>query len=339
MDYWALLKEIGQGRVPRLLLLHGPEPFLLDDALAQVTRSLFSDPTTASLNRELLDARETTVAVLVRAALTLPFMAPTRLVAVKTAQALPAKGSEPLAEYAKAPNPSTCLLLLADERLKADGRERKADHWLLKTLPPSAVVEARPLSGPSLVAWLKSRAAASRIELSEEAARLLVQWVGEDLGALAGELEKAGLYASATNPRVDLDEVRAVVGEHRLRRTFELTRALEHRELGRALVLLDELLAAGEEPLAILGQLTRELRLTWLAKGWASQGQSADQVARSLRRPQHAAQALLSRATALSTAALSRGLGQCWETERRLKSGGLPRPEIAALLTDLCAGG
>jgi len=339
MDYWALLKEIGQGRVPRLLLLYGHEPFLLDDALAEATRAIFPDRGTAPLNRELLDGRETSVAAIVRAALTLPFMAPSRLVAVKSAQALSAKEGAPLAEYAKAPNPSTCLLFLADEGLRADGRERKADHWLLKTLPPAAVVEARPLSGRSLVAWLKSRAAASGMALSDEAAQLLVEWVGEDLGALVGEIEKAGLYASAANPRVGLDEIRAVVGEHRLRSTFELARALERRELGNALVLLDRLLAAGEEPLAILGFVTRELRLTWIAKGWAGQGRSVEQVARALRRPQHAVETLLSRATALSTTALSRGLRRCWETERRLKSGGLPRPEIAALLTELCAGG
>lgn len=339
MDYWTLLKEIGQGRVPPLLLLHGPEPFLLDDALRELTRVLFPDPSVAALNRELLDARETGVDAIVRAALTLPFIAPTRLVAVKGVQALSVKGSEPLAEYAKAPNPSTCLLLLADGGLRADGRERKADHWLLKTIPANAVAEVRRLSGPPLVSWLRSRASANRIELSEEAAQLLVQCVGEDLGTLVGEVEKASLYASATNPRVDLPEVKAVVGEHRLRSVFELTRALERGELGHALALLEWLLAAGEEPLAILATLTRELRLTWLAKEWARQGQSAEQVARSLRRPRHAAQALLSRANALSPEALSRGLSRCWETERRLKSGGLPSPEIAALLADLCAAG
>jgi DNA polymerase-3 subunit delta len=339
MDYRTLLKEIGHGRVPPLLLLHGPEPFLLEDALTQVTRVLFPDPSATALNRELLDGAETTVPAIVQAALTLPFMAPTRLVAVKRVQELGVKGREPLADYAKAPNRSTCLLLLADEGLRADGRERKADHWLLKTIPPTAVAETRRLSGAPLVAWLRNRATANGVELSEEAAQLLVQWVGEDLAALVGELEKAALYASPTNPRVDLPEVRAVVGDHRLRSIFELTRALERRELGHALALLERLLAAGEEPLAILGMVTRELRLTWLTKEWTRQGRSAEQVARLLRRPPHAAQSLLSRANALSSEALSRGLSQCWETERRLKLGGLPRPEIATLLADLCAAG
>lgn len=338
MDYWTLLKEIGQRRVPPLLLLHGPDPFLLEDALTLVGRALFPDPSLAGLDRELLDGEDAAVDAIVRAALTLPFMAPTRLVAVRRAQALSQKGSEPLVGYAKTPNPTTCLLLLADERLGAD-RDRRTDHWLLRLLPPAVVAEARRLTGAALIGWLKNRAAASHIELSEDAAQLLIQSVGDDLGALVGELEKAALYASPSNPRVDLPEVRAVVGEHRLRFMWELTRALERRELGQALAVLEQLLAAGEEPLAILGAVTRELRLTWLAKEWAGQGKSAERIARSLRRPVYAAESLLSRATALSGEALSRGLGQCLETERRLKSGGLPRPEITALLADLCVAG
>jgi DNA polymerase-3 subunit delta len=332
MDYAALLREIGRGRVPPLLLLHGAEPFFLDDALAQATRALFPDPSTATLNRELLDAREVSVDAVIRTALTLPFLASTRLVAVKRVQELSTREHEPLARYARAPNPSTCLLLLADEPLRAD-------HWLLRALPAAAVVEARRPSGASLVSWLKSRATANGVELTEEAAQLLIQWVGEDLTALVGEMEKAALYASPTAPRVDLPEVRAVVGEHRLRSVFELVRALERCELGDALSLLERLLAAGEEPLAILGVVTRELRLTWLVKEWSRRGSSVEEVTRRLRRPPHVAEALLSRATALSSEALARRLTRCWEVERRLKSGGAPHPEMTLLLADLCVAG
>ena len=338
MDYRTLLKEIEQGRVPPLLLIHGADPFLIEDALTLIDRALFRDPSLAALDRELLDGEEAGVDAIVRAALTLRFLAPRRLVAVRRAQALSQKGSEPLVGYARTPNPTTCLLLLADESLGAQ-RDRRADHWLLKMLPPAAVAEARRPTGAALTAWLRGRAAARQIELTDDAAQLLLQCVGDDLGALVGELEKAALYAGPGNARVDLAEVRAVVGEHRVRSMWELTRALERRQLGDALALMERLLAAGEEPLAILGAVTRELRLTWLAKEWAGQGKSAEQIARSLRRPVYAAESLLSRATALSGEALSRGLGQCLETERRLKSGGLPRPEITALLADLCVAG
>jgi hypothetical protein len=31
-------------------------------------------------------------------------------------------------------------------------------------------------------------------------------------------------------------------------------------------------------------------------------------------------------------------LRRCWEVERRLKLGGVPRPELSLLIADLCAG-
>jgi len=159
------------------------------------------------------------------------------------------------------------------------------------------------------------------------------------LTALVGELEKATLWAGAAGGQVGVDEVKAVVGEHRLRSVFELTRALERRALGPALAVLEALLDSGEEPLGLLGMLTREVRLTWLAKEWLKKGKSAEEIARLLRRPPQVVDAFLARAEACATTTLQRQLSRCWEVERRLKAGGLPRSELTALLAHLCVAG
>ncbi|MBI4560469.1 MAG: hypothetical protein HY724_00365, partial [Candidatus Rokubacteria bacterium] len=95
----------------------------------------------------------------------------------------------------------------------------------------------------------------------------------------------------------------------------------------------------GEEPLGLLGMLTREVRLTWLAKEWLKNGKSPEEIARLLHRPLPAVEAFLARAESCSGAALSRHLSRCWEVERRLKAGGVARPELTALLADLCVAG
>ncbi|MFQ5828182.1 MAG: DNA polymerase III subunit delta [Candidatus Methylomirabilia bacterium] len=332
MDYVSFVREVERGRIPSIALLHGPEPLLLQEALIQVSRACFPDASLVSLNREAFDARETEPEVIVRSALTLPFLAPVRLVVVKECQALAAKGSAPLVEYAQAPNTETRLLFLASGAVPAT-------HWLLKIVPPAAVVPVKRPTGRDLVSWLKRRAAGAGLEVSEEAAQLLIQCIGEDLLALAGELEKAGLAAGPNARRIGIEEVRAVVGEHRVRSIFELTRALERRALGQALAVLEALLAAGEEPLAVLGMLTREVRLTWLAKEWVRTGKPVDEMARLLRRPPHAVETFLAHVESFSAPALARQLSRCWEVERRLKTGGLPRPELAALVAELCAAG
>jgi len=114
-----------------------------------------------------------------------------------------------------------------------------------------------------------------------------------------GEMGKAALAGGPENRRVGTAEVRAVVGEHRSHEVFELTRAIERRDGAAALLLLERLLAAGEEPLRILAILT---------------GQSRHATPRTV----------------------GERLERCWQVERRLKLGGAPRPELSVLVALLC---
>jgi DNA polymerase III subunit delta len=334
VDYATLLREVERGQVPTVALLHGQEPLLLDDALALISGALFPDVGSAALGREVLDARDTSADAIVRAALTLPFLGRTRLVAVKHAQALPAKQNDALVAYLRAPNGSTCLLLLADEPLHAH-RDRR-EHWLLGAVRAEGVVELGPRKGRELERWLQQRARRDGLEVDDDAARLLTQLVGDDLASLLAETHKAALGDGPDNRRVGVPEVRAVVGAHRLTGIFELTNAVERRQAGAALAALVSLLAAGEEPLRLLGLLTGDLRTTWTIKEAVGQGQSPEQIARALRRPRPVVEALLARAAAVSVAELARRLQRCWAVEQRLKSGGEPLAEMAVLITSLC---
>ncbi len=333
MDYAALLQAAGRGQPPPIALLHGPDPQLLDDALAAATRGLFREAGEAALGREVFEGAEVTVDDIVRAASTLPFMTAMRLVVVRRCQALPAKGAEALAAYARDPNPSTSLLLLADESLAAS-RERR-DHWLLGAVPPAAVVSLAMREGRAAEAWLRQRAGAEGLTVSDEAARLLVQWVGEDGASLLGEARKAALAGGSDNAVVGVKEVTAVVGEHRLSGVFDLTRAVQRREVGVALRTLDRLLAT-EEPMRLLALLTADVRATITVADLTARGQGAEQIARIVRKPPPVVDAIARGPAAAPGPVLARRLERCWETERRLKSSGEPHAELTALVLDLC---
>ena len=324
--------------MPPVVLVHGAEPVLLEDAAAAFTRALCPDPAAAALTREALDAKEAGAEGIVRSALTLPFLGGQRLVIVRGVEALAAKAGEPLAAYAATPNPSTVLLLLA-------GVELAANHWLVRAVPaaappgvPAGVVVGLPRPvGRALVGWLRARAGADGYELAEDAAALLVELVGDDLSTLVGEVAKAALAGGPANRRVTTREVRAVVGAQRLHHIFDLTRAVAERDQGAAQALLGALLAAGEEPLAVLGMLAREARSVWQAREWLREGRREDEVVRLLRRPPAAAVPVVALARALTDAGAAARLARCWEVEKRLKLGGAPRPELALLVADLCA--
>ena len=333
MDYVAFLRNVERGQVPPVVLVHGQDPQLVDDALAAVTKSVFPDPGMITLGREMFDGREVTSDTIVRSAGTLPFMTGVRLIVVRRAQALPAKGAEDLAAYIRDPNPTTRLVFLADESLEA-GRDRK-EHWLLRTVPAGAIVTLPARRGRALEEWVKQRAASDGLTVSDEAARLLVQWVGDDTAALLGEVRKAALAGGGANRAVGVKDVTAVVGEHRLSGVFDLTRAIERRDVGQALKLLDRLLTS-EEPMLLLTMLTREVRTAWTVRECHRRGQSVDQIARAVRRPPSVIEPLLAAANRVPAASFPRRLARCWEVEQRLKSGGIARAEMATLVADLC---
>ena len=330
MDYAGFLRAAEGGEAPAVALLHGPEPLLLDDAVARTTRALFPEGTDLALSRDVLQASLAGADGIVQAALLLPWTGSRRLVVVRAVDELSAKVAEPLAAYCHAPNPSTVLLLLA-------GQSLPATHWLYKVVPRPLIIAALPPTGGQTVGWVRARARASGIELGDEAAALLVELVGDDVTRLWGEVEKAALSGEAGRRRVSVAEVRAVVGESRARHVFDLTRALVRGDLGGALGLLGSLLGAGEDPLALLGMLTREARAAWRAADGLRRGRPDSDIASDLGRPPAAAAAMIEHARALAPGIAARHLRRCWEVERRLKLGGAPHAEISLLIADLCA--
>jgi DNA polymerase III subunit delta len=335
VEYAVFLRAAERGQPPPIALLHGPDEQLLDDGLALVERGLFADASERALGREVLEGDAASIETVVRSALTLPFMTSRRLVVVRRAQALAARGAETLTAYARDPNPTTCVLLLADEGLTAS-RERRSDHWLVGALPASALVALPLRKGRALEDWLKQRAAAEGLTVSDEAARLLVQWVGDDGARLLGEARKAALLGGPEHRAVGAEEVTAVVGEHRIGEVFELTRAVERRDVGQALRTLDRLLAT-EEPVFLLTLLTRNVRVALTVRDLAAAGQTAEQIARAVRPvPPPVIQGIMARVGGAAGAALPRQLARCCEVDWRCKSGGQARAELTALVVELC---
>ena len=335
MDYAAFLTAAQRGQPPALVLLHGADEQLLDDAVGIVARGLFADTSELTLGREVLEGGEVAVETVVRSAMTLPFMTKRRLVVVRRAQALAARGAEALTGYAGDPSPTTCLLLVASESLAAS-RDRRSDHWLLGAVPSAAVVGLPVRKGTAMAEWLKQRAAVDGLTVTTDAARLLVQWVGDDGARLLGETRKAALMGGPDNRRVGEAEVTAVVGEHAVKDVFALTNAVEQGDVRTALPLLDRLLAT-EEPLRLLALLTRSLRIALTVRELAAAGQSADQIARSVRpTPPHVVKSIMARVSGPAGAALPRQLARCWDAEWRCKSGGQPQAELTALVSELC---
>jgi DNA polymerase III subunit delta len=271
---------------------------------------------------------------LVTAGLGLALFGQRRLVLVRGLNEAPAKVLDRLREAierARAhpggwPAEGTTVALLAV------GTERKSPA--LRVLPPADQLEVKAPAARALPGWLRGRARAAGLDLAPAAAEALVELVGEDLSRLASELEKAAVFVGPDG-QITAEVVRALAGESRVHRYWELAQALEEADRAKALAVLTELLDGGEEPTVLLYQIVGHLRDVWRVKSALAEGQDPrDSTTLRRGRPAFAVERVMAREEALAGSDLAAGLGRCFDVEVRLKTRG---GQAAALLTVLVA--
>jgi DNA polymerase-3 subunit delta len=220
---------------------------------------------------------------ILRAAATLPFFSPLRVVVVEEIQLLPGEQQEELAAALPEIPPTTRLILVSSEAGKAgkpkggggSSRSKQISEKLRRRAEAQGkVVNFAPLTVPESIAWAQEQARKQGKRLEPSAAAILVQQrLGPDLGKLKSEIDKLVLF-SGENPSIRAAEVEAMTPRILEERVFDLTDALTQRtgQQARALGVLRGLLKSGEEPVRILALLIRHLRLIWQAKGLLERG-------------------------------------------------------------------
>jgi DNA polymerase III subunit delta len=117
-------------------------------------------------------------------------------------------------------------------------------------------IECAPLSGAELLRWLTDSARSEHGKsLARDAASLLRELAGEDLGLLEQELAKLAAFVGSRS-MIEADDVRTLVGGWRTETTWAIAGAVRRGRTGEALDLLDKLLNAGESPHKITAGLT-----------------------------------------------------------------------------------
>src|SRR6185437_3032759 len=150
-----------------------------------------------------------------------------------------------LAEYIPSLPETTMLVVLVADDLKAD-------HPLMQAARRhgKSHVFAKP-TGTQLTDWVTRRARAQQRRITPEAARMMVESLGDDLRMLASEIDKLGTYVGEGG-EIGPEDVRALTSVARQSKVFDLTDALARRDTSTALALLHELLTNGESPLGIV---------------------------------------------------------------------------------------
>ncbi len=321
--------EVAAGEAGPLYGVFGEEDFLVNQALEgfMASPSFAENP---SLNIERFLAAEAGPARVLESALTLPFLGSRRLLIVSETHLYKADQTAEFLPYLEDPTPSTCLLFAG---AKLDARTKFA-----KALKKAGKVHVyKKMYARQVIPWLNQRAAARGKSLSPDAARYLAELAGLGLGALDSELEKLSLYVGEAR-RIELNQVKELMGGSRLYSIFDFTDAVASRRLDRALTSYHQLDSLGEPAVRVLAMLSRLFRQLLEVRRVLDSGGGQRQVQQSLRTPPQATATLVARAEQESAASLAAPLERILATDLALKSSpGADRVIMERLVISLCA--
>jgi DNA polymerase-3 subunit delta len=250
MDALPFLDKAPQQRQP-IYVLHGDEDFLKrrcrEAIVARIVGDADPEYTVAAYAGDKVDFSA------VRNDLdTLPFLAPARIVVIEAADPFITLHRESLEKYAARPSKAGVLVL--------EAKTFPETTKLAKALPDAAKISCKAPPVYKLPEWCSGWAqSAHGKKLSGDAATLLVETVGPQMGLLAQEIDKLAAAIGA-KPEIAADDVDKLVGRSRSANVFHILNAIGDGKPERALGLLTELFEEGEDPLAILGPLQFQLR-------------------------------------------------------------------------------
>src|SRR5262245_35150169 len=280
------IKRAERGDLLPVWLLAGEERLLRDQALAAITKAALAGGL-AELNLDKFTAGEASVDKVLGATRTVPMMAKKRVVVVRGLERWDA-GSEGatdeddggkalppldrLAEYAKAPVDTTCMILVAQ---KLDGR-RKLVALAKKAgfLVDCASVDSRQLPG-----WIKQRAEAKGHAIDQDTCELIAEIAGPDLSYLDDVLERLSLSVGPAKPMTE-DAVAVCVTRVELADTWKLVDAASTKDLGKVLALFADVYDPRDRGLPLVGAIAWSLRQLLKLDAALREGASIDEAAR-----------------------------------------------------------
>ncbi len=184
---------------------------------------------------------------------------------------------EALIAYLANPNPDNLLLLTTGKIEKA----AQSSKWFTNIESKALFCPIWPVSEQQLPQWVEQRLRARGLGIEREALQLLCDRVEGNLLAASQEIEKLQLHANGDT--VTAASVLELVADNARFTVFTLVDACVGGNTERALKILEHLHAEGDEPLALLAMLVRELRNLSAMLVDMERGQSARDVVQAHR--------------------------------------------------------
>lgn len=280
------IKLAEKGELLPVWLLMGEERLLRDQALDAIVRAALAGGL-PEFNLDRFTAGETHVDKILGATRTVPMMAKRRVVIVKNLDRWDTSATEAsdddgggkalppldrLAEYAKAPVDSTCLILVAQ---KIDGRRK----LVTAAKKGGFGVDCAVIDGRKLPGWIRDRAKGKGHSIDGDVCELIAEIAGPDLSYLDDVLERLSLYVGRDAPITE-EAVATCVTRVRLADTWNLVDAASTKNLGRVLALFADVYDPRDRGLPLVGAIAWSLRQLLKLEAALASGATIDEAAR-----------------------------------------------------------
>lgn len=222
-----IISAVKSGQFAPVYLLMGDEPYYTDLVCDAVLENALDD-FSRDFNETVCYGADVDADTVITAARRFPMMAERQLVVVKDAQAM--RDLEKLSVYCENPLDSTVLVLLMRG---ASADKRKALYK--QASKNGVVVESNALRDYEMPSWIAGYYSDRGLSIDPEAAALLAESAGSNLGRIAVETDKMLKNLPEGTTRISVRDIERNVGVSREFSVFELTKELSARNGTKAL--------------------------------------------------------------------------------------------------------
>jgi DNA polymerase-3 subunit delta len=259
---------------------------------------------------ERLDAETATGQDAVAACNALGLFGGARLVVVAGVERWKKVDVESIAAYLKSPVAGAVLALVAAEAPKDDG--------LAKVVARAGQLLRFDVPKPKdLSVWVRSELTRLGVPADDEGARRLVEIVGDDVAALAAEVEKIAAWAG--EEPVGTREIEALAVPAHEASAWALTDAWGSRDLAGVLAACENDLEHGEEPFVVAMRLAAQVGLVRSAQALAAESLATREIAKRLRKHEFRVRRALAHAQNYSRDELDAAVVRLAELDAALK--------------------
>jgi DNA polymerase III subunit delta len=246
-----------------------------------------------------------------------------RLIVVDGVEAWKAADAKVIAAYLKAPAPATTLALVAGEL--------KKDAPIAKAVAGTGEVLLWEVPKRGLQRWVGEQFQVHSAKIEPEAARVLVELVGEDLYELATEIDKLATWAAGE--RVGVEDVERLVAARGEATNFALTDAWGARDVAGVLRASESMLERSGDPYSktiprLLGVLGSHVSRIRECQALEASGVSAKDAAVRLKRNPYYVGKLYAQARNFSPEELREVTVRLADLDHALKGGSRLAPEL-----------